>query len=195
MSDMAFRQALAGESSAALVRAEASSDALRRELTAERIQREFLEAKVQRQRTAIENLREEADAIPLLKSKIHDLEEALCAIQEKLSEANAELTARYRELAGMTKALLSEEEDHEEQRREAQKLLQIVRAILLEIYGAPAVMSRGWLARRLTRRLERERLFDSASYAARFPDVAAGGQEPFRHYIFHGLEEIQAGTR
>src|SRR5689334_21128951 len=145
MSDMACRQGRTGESSAAMVRAEASSDALSRELPARRLQREFLEAKVQRLRTAIEGLRWDADAIPLLKSKIHDLEEALCAIQEKLSEANAELTARYRELAGMTKALLSEEVDQEEQRREAQKLLQIVRAILLEIYGAPAVMSRGWL--------------------------------------------------
>ena len=196
MSDMAFRPAPAGEANlgSGLIRGD-SKDAIAAELASERKEREFLEAKLDRQRTLVENLKRETDTIPLLRRRIGELEEAQSSMQERLAEANLQLAARYSELAGITRSLLAEEEAHEEQRRETQKLLKIVRAILVEVHGAPALLSRRRLTKRLSARLAHEGLFDSRVYSAQFPDVVAAGHDPVRHYFLHGIEEIGAGCR
>jgi hypothetical protein len=36
---------------------------------------------------------------------------------------------------------------------------------------------------------QRRRLFDSAFYAQRYPDVGAAGMNPFAHYLLHGAAE------
>jgi hypothetical protein len=50
-------------------------------------------------------------------------------------------------------------------------------------------MPRPWLQRKKLERLRRRNLFDAEAYVGRHPDVASSGQEPFWHYINHGLFE------
>lgn len=50
-------------------------------------------------------------------------------------------------------------------------------------------MPRGWQRRKRDSRLLRRDLFDAGAYANRYPDVASSGQDPFRHFIKHGIAE------
>lgn len=46
-----------------------------------------------------------------------------------------------------------------------------------------------WQKRKRDRRLSARNLFDSLTYVGRYPDVASSGQDPFRHFIHHGIIE------
>jgi hypothetical protein len=46
-----------------------------------------------------------------------------------------------------------------------------------------------WRRKREKIRYLRRGLFNSDSYLANNPDVAAFGMDPMVHYIFHGMEE------
>lgn len=50
-------------------------------------------------------------------------------------------------------------------------------------------MPLAWQRRRRDRRLLARNLFDSEAYSRRYPDVASSGQDPFRHFIHHGVSE------
>ncbi|KQM18285.1 hypothetical protein [Novosphingobium sp. Leaf2] len=55
-------------------------------------------------------------------------------------------------------------------------------------------MPRSWQRRKRDARLLRRGLFDSAAYVARYPDVVTSGQDPFRHYLYHGIAENRRGA-
>lgn len=50
-------------------------------------------------------------------------------------------------------------------------------------------MPLAWQRRKRDRRLLNRKLFDCETYTSRYPDIAASGQDPFRHYLFHGVTE------
>ncbi|WP_226018775.1 bifunctional 2-polyprenyl-6-hydroxyphenol methylase/3-demethylubiquinol 3-O-methyltransferase UbiG [Novosphingobium sp. FKTRR1] len=50
-------------------------------------------------------------------------------------------------------------------------------------------MPRRWQLAKRDRRLKLRNLFDGEAYATRYPDVSSSGQDPFRHYLHHGLFE------
>lgn len=50
-------------------------------------------------------------------------------------------------------------------------------------------MPLAWQRRRRNRRLLARNLFDSEAYSRRYSDVASSGQDPFRHFIHHGVAE------
>lgn len=52
-----------------------------------------------------------------------------------------------------------------------------------------ALMPAAWRRQREFRRFRRNGLFDADAYLTRYPDVAADGMDPLRHYIIHGLAE------
>lgn len=52
-----------------------------------------------------------------------------------------------------------------------------------------AFLPRRWRLAREHRSYRRAGLFDAAKYSAANADVAAGGMDPVRHYIIHGMEE------
>lgn len=46
-----------------------------------------------------------------------------------------------------------------------------------------------WQRRKRDQRLREKGLFDKDAYVNRYPDVDASGQDPLRHYLYHGLAE------
>lgn len=50
-------------------------------------------------------------------------------------------------------------------------------------------MPRRWQSARMAQNLAEAGLFDEEAYLARYPDVAAQGHEPLRHYILFGMAE------
>jgi hypothetical protein len=51
------------------------------------------------------------------------------------------------------------------------------------------MMPQRWQRYRLAQRLVEAELFDGDAYLARYPDVAAQGADPLRHYILFGMAE------
>ncbi|MEO6091867.1 MAG: methyltransferase domain-containing protein [Novosphingobium sp.] len=50
-------------------------------------------------------------------------------------------------------------------------------------------MPSAWQRRQRDRILLARNLFDSEAYSDRYPDVLSSGQDPFRHFIYHGIAE------
>lgn len=108
-------------------------------------------------------------------------------------ECERKLSARFNELARLA-VIVSEEsgranslESEVEWLREAHKLEQ----------GFPAwwgFMPKSWQQKRIHRRYAREGLFDATAYLEMYPDVAAFGMDPIRHYILHGMVEGRMRT-
>jgi hypothetical protein len=179
----------------ALARAQADLDAARAEAQSRRQNEDMLKARLARQEALVSTLKSQAEDIPLLKRRIREIERLQMASEEKLADTERELADRYSELANVTKALLVEEERAHDQEQTADKLLRILRVLMRDNPWWWALMPNAWQRKRLSRRLAREQLFDAGAYAKQFPDVIAAGQEPLRHYIFHGIDELRTGNR
>ncbi|MEO6216842.1 MAG: methyltransferase domain-containing protein [Sphingomonas sp.] len=50
-------------------------------------------------------------------------------------------------------------------------------------------MPLAWQRKKRNRRLLKRDLFDCETYSNRYPDVSSSGQDPFRHYVYHGVTE------
>lgn len=57
------------------------------------------------------------------------------------------------------------------------------------------LMPKKWIMPRQHNRLRLRKLFDVQKYIELNPDVAAGGMDPVRHYILHGMREGRIRTR
>jgi hypothetical protein len=67
-----------------------------------------------------------------------------------------------------------------------------MRQVHIELLDNPwwwGLMPQAWQRDRLNERLRRRGLFDGQAYLDRYPDVAAVGMDPLRHYLLHGLAE------
>jgi hypothetical protein len=105
-----------------------------------------------------------------------------------MQAAQSNIKVRFQELATLTK-LLNEAED-------ISSAAQDQRAWLVQLYSVVdkqpwwwSLMPQGWRTRRQHDRLLRMKLFDAKMYLELYPDIAAVGMDPVRHYVLHGMIE------
>lgn len=108
--------------------------------------------------------------------------------EDARTESERKLAARFDELARLT-AILSEESRRAEASDTQSQWLRDVRRLEERFPAWWAVMPASWRQQRTHRRYARAGLFDAAAYLALYPDVAAQGMDPVRHYILHGMAE------
>lgn len=70
-----------------------------------------------------------------------------------------------------------------------QEWLSKVAAIFIDNPSWWSVMLPSWRRRRKRQYLRESGLFDVDAYLKLYPDVAAGGMDPLRHYLLHGMAE------
>lgn len=179
----------------ALERTQSDLEIARTEIDSLRQAEAMLRGRLARQEKLLESLQRRADDISLLKAEVGKLERFLSEAQEKIDVQKREIRSRFDELATVTKALLEEEQRAEAAKQTADQLLEITRVLLKRqpwwLALAPSTIRR----KRTARQLARSGSFDPVQYAERFPDVIAAGHDPFRHYIYHGIDEMRSGTR
>lgn len=123
-----------------------------------------------------------------LKEEIKGHEAALRSSEAALDVQKNAVAQRFDEIARITSLLAEESEQADGARANAQWLGSVTK--LTATYPAWwALMTRKWRAKRQHQRLKRSGLFDAQAYLEMYPDVAAFGMDPFRHYILHGMEE------
>lgn len=179
----------------ALERAQADLEVARTEIDTLRQVEVMLRGRLARQEKLLEGLQRRADDISLLKAEVGKLERFLSEAHEKIDARDREIRSRFEELATVTEALLNEERRAESATQMADQLLEITRVLLKKEPWWLAVAPRKIRRTRTARQLARNGSFDPAQYAERFPDVVAAGHDPFRHYIYHGIDEMRSGTR
>ncbi|WP_150295287.1 hypothetical protein [Sphingobium estronivorans] len=120
---------------------------------------------------------------------------ALAACQAEMSRVKADLQAaksnieaRFRELATLAKLLKTAEDDSSAAKDQRSWLLQLYSALDSQPHWWN-LMPKAWRLRRQHERLRRMNLFDAKGYVERYPDIAAAGMDPVRHYVLHGMKE------
>lgn len=109
-------------------------------------------------------------------------------IAEALTDAEAQIAQRFAEIAMLTRMLGDQQDRNIEEKRSTEWLRQVY-AVQDDNAGRWRFMSRRWHAQRLHKHLAKRGLFDAQSYLDRYPDIAADGMDPVRHYILHGISE------
>ena len=117
-----------------------------------------------------------------------DLERANTGMALDLAQAQSENAALERRLADAL-CTLAVQEAELTRRAEGYAWLQSVWAILMDAPTWWQYLPFKWSARRIIRRIYRERLFSPSSYRALHPDVRDHGIDPLRHYMEYGLAE------
>jgi hypothetical protein len=102
--------------------------------------------------------------------------------------AERKLTNRFDEIARLT-TLLSEEGERSSLAQTQANWLREVAQLSSSFPKWWVIMPAKWRRKREKIRYLRRGLFNSDSYLANNPDVAAFGMDPMVHYIFHGMEE------
>lgn len=123
-----------------------------------------------------------------LRARLEQAESVTQATETARIAAEQKLAARFDEIARLTRLLVDEGERVSQAAADAEWLRQVNQLA----QGFP----RWWAAMpaRLRRRREHARfrragLFDAGGYLELYPDVAADGMDPLRHYILHGMGE------
>lgn len=124
--------------------------------------------------------------------RIHnrELQESETALAASEASAKKQLSARFGEISTLT-ALLKEREEESATHKDNAEWLQQVN---IATHNRPRwwqLMPRSWRRRREHQRLTHMALFDASAYLERYPDVAANGMDPLRHYILHGMAEAR----
>lgn len=166
------RQKLASE----LARLRNRAGRLETELRAERASARNLSAQLKRERSKLEKLAASAPR------------KAEPETQEKLRATEQSLSARYAELAAMTRMLKAAETQKQKVEHDSNRLVEINRVL----NGTPrwwALLPRTWRRNKELARLKSRQLFDADGYLQRYPDVAADGMDPVLHFINHGRHE------
>ena len=112
-------------------------------------------------------------------------------LEARLSNAEAELSDRYRELANLTNLLRQQERQNERSIDHIRWLSEVC----LHFRKLPrwwSLMPRSWRLRRERRRLTSSGLFEPDRYLERYPDVGTDGQDPHDHFLRHGIHEGRA---
>jgi SAM-dependent methyltransferase len=117
-----------------------------------------------------------------------DLVRALIAAEERLKEHERRWSDHFHETAALSKMLLEREQLALKQANNLQRVREIHQAL----EGRPrwwALLPSSRRSQLEQRKLHRLGLFDGQGYLLANPDVAAAGEDPVHHYIFHGLDE------
>jgi len=130
--------------------------------------------------------------VPLKPSGKNDLVDAQTLIERcglVAQQSETHLKECREEISALSR-LVAQEQDTAAELEDRAAWLQAVGCFLLEQEKWWwRFMPFGWQRRMRDRRLLRKNLFDSDSYLARNPDVAASGQDPLRHFVKHGIME------
>lgn len=109
------------------------------------------------------------------------------------SAAAARLEERFREIATLSSMLSEREAQVRQSNEDAAWLVEVAFALahgLSTPKGRLLALLPATLQQKQHRRLLKRRgLFDSEAYLAANPDVAAEGEDPFMHYLRHGIRE------
>ncbi len=119
------------------------------------------------------------------------LEAADTAHAAAAQEAEQRLAERFGEIAALTRILQLSQHETKLQNEQSEWL----RAINAEVLRRPqwwGLLPKRQQRLRFYQRLSRLGLFDADVYLGLYPDVAASGMDPLRHYILHGISEERA---
>lgn len=108
--------------------------------------------------------------------------------EAELRVARENIATRFVELASLTKMLEAAENEGQRLTTERRWFIEMQTA-LWNIPWWWALLPYPWRRRKELGRLKSRALFDPVDYLDRYPDVAAEGMDPLRHYILHGMEE------
>lgn len=134
-----------------------------------------------------------ADYAEELKNKLDDLYKYIGLLESRCQNNSKEIT----ELLGIVS-------DREKTIREIVDNLNWCRQVIISLASAYKKSIRNliyWMLpsfftmRRQMRMLKRKKLFDVDHYIASYPDVAAAGTHPLRHYVDHGFREGRLSGR
>ncbi|WCT78134.1 hypothetical protein [Novosphingobium humi] len=127
----------------------------------------------------------EERAAELDQARARAVEEAQALLAEKV-RLEQQLSERFGELAAMSGLLSAEAEKSLRWAGQVEWLRDVCRVMMRRPRWWRAF---GWQNARAARNLAEAGLFDERAYLARYPDVAAQGQDPLRHYILFGMAE------
>lgn len=115
-------------------------------------------------------------------------EQALRTAEVAVRGGEEDIAQRYQEITALTQLLRTQEQLNESVGEQLQWAIAISDALMTQPrwWG---MMPQSWRRERERRLLERKGLFDGAAYLQRYPDVAAEGMDPLRHYLLHGVSE------
>lgn len=126
-----------------------------------------------------------------LLARLEQQETARQAAEASRIGTEQKLAARFDEIGRLTALLVGESEKVSKAAIDAEWL----RSVNQTAQNFPkwwAVMPSSWRRRREHARYRRAGLFDAQGYLELYPDVAADGMDPMRHYILHGMVEGRA---
>jgi len=128
---------------------------------------------------------EEASAT---KSQLELATSELEKVQKLAKTAVSQRSQTSHEIATVTQLLRESEEEAQRSAEDIQWSRKIY-ALLLKRPWWWSFLPRKMQLRKIRERVERKGLFDAEAYLARYPDVAASGTDPLRHYIMYGMGE------
>lgn len=131
---------------------------------------------------------EQLHEIARLNATLGDLKNQNAELELGLARTRSDLAHRLVEKSELSEKLAHRQ--HEVEKLEANsEWLRQVHAALRSTPWWWRLLNPSWRRGLENRRLLREGLFDEQKYLERYPDVAAAGINPLRHYIMHGLAE------
>lgn len=123
-----------------------------------------------------------------LTSLLQKRDQDVGAAEAARSVAERQLSARFTEIATLTKLLRDASSETDTSKAHAQWLRR-VNAVTASFPKWWALMPAEWRRRHENARFERKGLFNAEKYLRLYPDVAESGMDPMKHYIIHGMEE------
>lgn len=114
---------------------------------------------------------------------------ALRAASTELPRVRAQLDECWQDSASLGTMLAAAQDRIADLERQNEWLREAGRFLLAPGKWWWRFLPASWQRQKRDQRLVRRGLFDSSGYLAAYPDVSASGQEPFLHYLYHGIAE------
>lgn len=134
-------------------------------------------------------LRKAIDDLASDRARHDDHATLLQTATEDLAHVRAQLDESWQDAASLGAMVASGQDRIVELERQNRWLREAGRFLLSPGKWWWRFMPRQWQQRKREKRLLRNGLFDSAAYLAANPDVVESGEEPFLHYLYHGIAE------
>jgi SAM-dependent methyltransferase len=132
------------------------------------------------------------DRLASIESRVDQMGSSLSEARAARNGLEQRLSAHFHEMATLSRIVLESQQSAIE---EADKVRQI-RAFYEAAASQPgwwSILPRAHRSRLQKARLRRLGLFDAGSYLGKNPDVAAAGEDPVHHYLYHGIDEQRPG--
>lgn len=123
--------------------------------------------------------------ISILHESLEEARKGLAASEHEKRELQEVIDRRFNELAKVSQLLL----DSRTELGEKTWFQELSSALIRPNPIWWSIMPRQWRLRQRNKKLRQLGLFDCSAYLRRYPDVAAEGVDPLRHYLSHGLGE------